>query len=58
MNPVRDAAATAELGWVAGVMTAAFLLFFVAWTVWAYWPGNRARLEAAARLPFDDGVKP
>lgn len=55
MNPVRDAAATAELGWLGGVMTAVFLLCFLGWTLWAWWPANRSRLEAAALLPFDDG---
>ncbi len=55
MNPVRDAAATAAYGWLPGAMTVAFLVFFVAWAVWAYLPSNRARLEAAGRLPLDDG---
>lgn len=58
MNPIKDAVAAAELGWVPGVMTAAFLLFFIGWTVWAWWPSNRARMDAAARLPFDDGETP
>ena len=55
MNPIKDAVAGSELAWTSGVMTAAFLLFFVGWAVWAWWPGNRASLDAAARLPFDDG---
>ncbi|MDP2311642.1 MAG: cbb3-type cytochrome c oxidase subunit 3 [Pseudomonadota bacterium] len=58
MNPVKDAAATAALGWAPGLMTAAFLLFFVGWTLWAWWPSNRANMEAAARLPLDDGDAP
>jgi cbb3-type cytochrome oxidase subunit 3 len=45
----------AAYGWVPGVMTVGFLVFFIAWTIWAYHPANRARLEAAGRLPFDDG---
>ena len=55
MNEVlREIASTSSLGWVAGVMTAVFLFFFMAWTLWAWWPGNRARLDAAARLVLDD----
>lgn len=55
MNHITQAvASTASLGWVAGVMTAVFLLFFIGWTAWAWWPSNRARMDAAARLPFDD----
>lgn len=55
MNPVRDAVEAAAYGWVPGVMTVGFLVFFIAWTIWAYHPANRTRLEAAGRLPFDDG---
>lgn len=41
-------------GLLAGVMTGFFLLFFFGWAAWAWWPGNRSMLEAAARLPLDD----
>ncbi|HEY7609645.1 MAG TPA: cbb3-type cytochrome c oxidase subunit 3 [Alphaproteobacteria bacterium] len=27
---------------------------FLAIAVWAYWPRNRARFEAHARIPLDD----
>ena len=56
MNPVRQAAAEAAgLGWVMGVSMLIFVVGFTGWVVWAWLPANRARLEAAARLPFDDG---
>lgn len=56
MNPVREAAvAAASLGWVTGVTTAVFLVGFLGWALWAWLPANRARFDAAARLPFDDG---
>ncbi len=56
MNPVfRAAAESIPNGWILGVMTVLFLTTFVAWTVWAWLPNNRARLEAAARLPLDEG---
>ncbi|MES2642785.1 MAG: cbb3-type cytochrome c oxidase subunit 3 [Myxococcota bacterium] len=47
-----DAQAAAQ-AWMGAALTTSFLLFFVAWTVWAYWPGNRARMEANGRIPFD-----
>jgi cbb3-type cytochrome oxidase subunit 3 len=56
VNPVRDAAVEAAgLGWLPGIVTALFLVGFGGWAVWAYLPRNRARFEAAARLPFNDG---
>lgn len=56
MNTVtRAAAETIQGGWVLGIMTALFLVFFVAWTVWAYSPKRKAQFEDAARLPFADG---
>ncbi|RMH18505.1 MAG: cbb3-type cytochrome c oxidase subunit 3 [Gemmatimonadetes bacterium] len=51
---LKHAASTVELGWVAGLMTALFLVFFLGWIVWAYAPSNRARMERAAQLPFLD----
>ena len=41
-------------GLLAGIMTGVFLLFFLGWAAWAWWPGNRSMMEAAARLPLDD----
>lgn len=46
--------AGSELGWIAGIMTAVFLLFFIGWALWAWWPSNRALMESAARMPLDD----
>ena len=55
MSPVTDAVAqSAELGWVLGAMTVAFFPAFVGWTLWAWWPANRAGLDAAALLPLED----
>ncbi len=55
MSPVTDAVAqSAELGWVLGAMTVAFFTAFVGWTLWAWWPANRAGLDAAALLPLED----
>lgn len=55
MNPVlHEIASTTSLGWLAGVMTGIFLFFFSGWAAWAWWPGNRGRLEAAGRMPLDD----
>ncbi len=47
-----DAQAAAQ-AWMGAGLTTAFLLFFSAWVLWAYWPANRARMEANARIPFD-----
>jgi len=55
VSPVTDAVAqSAQLGWVLGLMTVAFFATFVGWTLWAWWPSNRARLDAAALLPLED----
>lgn len=51
----RTAAESVQLGWMLGIMTVLFLVFFVAWTVWAYSPKRKAELEEAALLPFMDG---
>lgn len=57
MNPVFSAASdAAQYGWLMGLMTVVFLAFFAGWTWWAWRPRNRANMEAAANLPFDDGV--
>jgi|YNPMSStandDraft_1061717.scaffolds.fasta_scaffold01464_2 cytochrome c oxidase cbb3-type subunit 4 len=31
-----------------------FVLLFVGIVAWAFWPGNRRRLEAHGRIPLDD----
>lgn len=49
-----DAQAAAQ-SWMGAGLTTSFLLFFTAWLIWAYWPKNRARMEAYGRIPFDDG---
>ena len=50
-------AQAAGLGWLGSLLTASFLTFFSAWVVWAWIPANRARMEAWARIPFDDGER-
>lgn len=56
MNPVIEAAERGlTQGWLMGVMTIVFFAFFVAWTLWAWWPSNKETLDAAARMPLDDG---
>ncbi len=55
MTVIREAAASAtDLGWLMGVVTVLFVSVFVGWAAWAYWPGRRAELDAAARLPLED----
>ena len=51
----RQSDETACMDWVSGAMTVFFLAVFVGWTVGAYWPGNKAAMDAAARMPLDDG---
>lgn len=60
MNPVINEAkevlaASAAEGTLMGVMTVVFLGFFVGWAVWAWLPGNKKNMDAAARMPLDDG---
>ena len=56
MNQVLQAAAeSASLGWLMGFMTVFFLAWFIGWTVWAFHPRNKQRMEEAARMPLSDG---
>ena len=56
MNPVLQAAAeSVRLGWLLGLMTVFFLACFIGWTVWAFLPRNKERMEEAAYLPLMDG---
>jgi cbb3-type cytochrome oxidase subunit 3 len=61
MNPVINQAkevlaASAAEGTLMGVMTIVFLGFFVGWAVWAWLPANKGNMDAAARMPLDDGA--
>jgi cbb3-type cytochrome oxidase subunit 3 len=59
VNPLIEAAKDGlTQGWLMGVMTAVFLFFFTGWTLWAWWPANRETMDAAARMPLDDGLNP
>jgi len=56
MNPLlRDAAAAVTTGWITGIATATFILFFAGWIWWAWNPKHKAELDEAARLPLDTG---
>ena len=56
MNPVFQAAAeTARLGWLMGVLTAVFLVFFTGWAWWAFSSRNKKFMEEASRMPLIDG---
>ena len=56
MNPVlREAAASVELGWLLGGMTAVFLATFLFWLWYAYSPRHKKMHEEAARMPFEQG---
>jgi cbb3-type cytochrome oxidase subunit 3 len=56
MNHILQAAAeNVRLGWVLGVMTVFFLLWFIGWTVWAFAPRNKALMDEVARMPLSDG---
>ena len=61
MNPVINQAkevlaASAAEGTLMGVMTIVFLGFFVGWAVWAWLPANKENMDAASRMPLDDGA--
>lgn len=57
MNVVtRTAAASHSLEWIGSGMTVVFFAIFVGWIVWAWWPSNRAQLDAFGRIPLDDDL--
>ncbi|MCB9682300.1 MAG: cbb3-type cytochrome c oxidase subunit 3 [Alphaproteobacteria bacterium] len=59
LNPVFRAASEAhDLGWLGSVSTLLFVVAFLAWSWVAYNPRNRARWEAAGRLPLEDDSSP
>lgn len=56
MNPIfREAGNTVQGGTLMGIMTVAFLVFFIGWTLWAFWPSRKETMREASMLPFDDG---
>jgi cytochrome c oxidase cbb3-type subunit 4 len=56
MNPLlRQAVEAVQSGWLGGVMTVVFFVFFLGWIWWAYSPRNKDLMDEAARLPFMDG---
>lgn len=54
MTVLKEGAAMADLGWVMGVMTVAFLVAMTAWIVWTWWPSRRAMFERVAMLPLEE----
>ncbi len=55
MNPViNEAREAVMLGWLLGGMTLVFLLAFIGWTAWAWWPSRRAAMDEAARMPLEE----
>jgi len=56
MNPLFEQAERIVSGGVfMGVMTGVFLAFFIGWALWAYAPHRKDDMDAAARMPLDDG---
>ena len=47
--------AESNLGWLMGWTTLLFFTSMVGWTLWAYAPSRRAAMDAASRIPLDDG---
>jgi cytochrome c oxidase cbb3-type subunit 4 len=43
------------MGWLAGLVTVFFIVWFVGWTWWAFSPKNKEKFEEAARMPLSDG---
>jgi cbb3-type cytochrome oxidase subunit 3 len=50
-------AAGAMLSWLGSALTTTFAICFAGWAWWAWRPKNRARMEAYAQIPFDDGER-
>lgn len=51
----HEVAQNLQGAWIMGGMTGAFLLFFIGVTLWAWSPGQKKSLEAAGRIPFEEG---
>jgi cbb3-type cytochrome oxidase subunit 3 len=51
---IEEGAHQVQHTWIGAVSTLLFVFVFVSWAVWAYLPSRRAKMDAAALLPFDD----
>lgn len=51
---LKEAASSAQYGWLMGVTTALFFVAFVGWTAWAWAPGRHDAMDRASRMPFED----
>lgn len=57
MNQVlREGAEMAQLGWLMGLTTILFFVTMVGWTLWAFAPSQKQRMEEDARIPLDGGA--
>ena len=54
MTVLHQIASSVGMGEVLGLTTLLFLIAFVGWTVWAWAPSNKLRMEQAARIPLDE----
>lgn len=54
MTVLKEGAAMAQMGWLMGVMTIAFMAVMTAWIVWTWWPSRREAFEQAAMLPLEE----
>lgn len=52
---LREAAASVQGGWLLGVTTVVFFVFFLAWVWWTYHPDNEAMMDEVSRMPLSDG---
>ncbi|MFT4090557.1 MAG: cbb3-type cytochrome c oxidase subunit 3 [Asticcacaulis sp.] len=41
---------------IGGLLTLTFTLGFTGIVVWAYWPKNKAKIQAHGQIPFKDEV--
>lgn len=54
MMVLKQGAEIARMGDLMGFTTLLFLVVMVAWTVWAWAPGHKKAMDAAANLPLED----
>ena len=54
MTVLKEGAAMAQMGWVMGVMTVAFMSAMTGWIVWTWWPSRAAAMDEAARMPLEE----
>jgi len=55
MTVLKEGAAMAQMGWIMGAMTVAFMTAMIGWVVWTWLPSRKAAMDAAARMPLEEG---